>query len=65
MRKQRKKKKMQELNEEDLLANIKNLIDVWNELDILVKSGYDGAFMGEDIRPLMKAYRKAKWKLDE
>jgi hypothetical protein len=56
---------MQELNEEDLLANIKNLIDVWNELDILVKSGYDGAFMGEDIRPLMKAYRKAKWKLDE
>lgn len=54
-----------ELNEEDLLNNIKNLIDVWNELDKLVKSGYDGAFIGEEIRPLMEAYIKAKWRKNE
>lgn len=56
---------MDNTEELEYLENIKNLIDVWNELDILVKSGYDGAFMGEEIRPLMQAYIKAKWRKDE
>ena len=53
---------MKTLDEEELITNIKNLIDVWEELDKLIKTGYDGPFMGEDIQPLMEAYKKAKWR---
>ena len=49
------------MSEEELLEKIKALKELYEELDSLVKSGYDGSFIGEEIRPLMKAYFKAKW----
>ena len=52
---------MIELTEEVLLEKIAALKEVYEELDSLVKSGYDGPFIGEEISPLMKAYFKAKW----
>jgi hypothetical protein len=55
-----------EQQEQLYLDKISALIDLYKEVDSLVKSGYDGPFMGEDIRPLMQAYFKAKWgKKDE
>ena len=46
------------------LEKIKALKEVYDELDSLVKMGYDGPFIGEEISPLMKAYFKAKWGKD-
>ena len=55
-----------EEEEQFYLDKISALIDLYKEVDSLIKSGYDGPFMGEDIRPLMQAYFKAKWgKKDE
>jgi len=42
----------------DKIAALKHL---YEEVDSLVKSGYDGPFLGEEIRPLMEAYFKVKW----
>lgn len=55
-----------EEEEQFYLDKISTLIDLYKEVDSLVKSGYDGPFLGEEIRPLMQAYFKAKWgKKDE
>lgn len=51
----------QEEEQEFYLNKIDNLIKLYKEVDALVKSGYDGPFIGEEIRPLMQAYFKAKW----
>ena len=51
----------QEQEEQLYLDKIAALKELYEEVDSLVKSGYDGPFMGEEIRSLMKAYRKAKW----
>jgi len=50
-----------EQEEQLYLERISALIDLYKEFDSLVKSGYDGPFIGEEIRPLMQAYFKAKW----
>ena len=50
-----------EEEEQILLDKIAALKDLYEEVDSLVKSGYDGPFIGEEIRPLMQAYLKAKW----
>ena len=50
-----------EEEEQYLFDKIVALKHVFEELDNLVKSGYDGPFIGEEIRPLMEAYFKAKW----
>ena len=52
---------MTDMTEEELLEKVKAIKEVFDELDSLVKSGYDGPFIGEEISPLMKAYFKAKW----
>ena len=53
-----------EQEEEFYLKRISALIHLYKEVDSLVKSGYDGPFIGEEIRPLMEAYFKAKWSKD-
>jgi hypothetical protein len=54
------------MTEEELYNKIAALKELYDALDSLIKSGYDGPFMGEDIRPLMLAYNKVKWgKQDE
>jgi hypothetical protein len=54
------------MTEEELYNKIAALKELYDALDGLIKSGYDGPFMGEDIRPLMLAYNKVKWgKQDE
>jgi hypothetical protein len=50
-----------EEEEQFLFDKIVALKHLFEELDSLVKSGYDGPFIGEEIRPLMEAYFKAKW----
>jgi len=42
----------------DKIAALKHL---YEEVDNLVKSGYDGPFIGEEISPLLKAYLKVKY----
>lgn len=51
----------QEQEEQFYLDKISALIDLYKEVDSLVKSGYDGPFIGEEIHPVMQAYFKAKW----
>jgi len=54
------------MTEEELYNKIAALKELYDALDSLIKSGYDGPFMGDDIRPLMLAYNKVKWgKQDE
>ncbi len=54
------------MTEEELYDKIAALKELYDALDSLIKSGYNGPFMGEDIRPLMLAYNKVKWgKQDE
>ena len=50
-----------EQEEQYYLDRVAALIELYKEVDSLVKSGYDGPFIGEEIRPLMEAYFKAKW----
>jgi hypothetical protein len=50
-----------EEEEQYLFDKIVALKHLYEEVDNLVKSGYDGPFIGEEIRPLMEAYFKAKW----
>ena len=50
-----------EEEEQYLFDKVVALKHLYEEVDNLVKSGYDGPFIGEEIRPLMQAYHKAKW----
>jgi hypothetical protein len=50
-----------EEEEQYLFDKVVALKHLFEEVDSLVKSGYDGPFVGEEIRPLMQAYFKAKW----
>lgn len=50
-----------EQEEQYYLDRVAALIELYKEVDSLVKSGYDGPFIGEEIRSLMEAYIKAKW----
>jgi hypothetical protein len=55
------RKLTREEEEQFLFDKIVALKRLYEEVDNLVKSGYDGPFIGEEIRPLMEAYFKAKW----
>lgn len=41
------------------------LLNIYQEVDSLIRRGYDGPFMGEDIRDMFEAVNKYKcWKND-
>jgi hypothetical protein len=49
--------------EDELYEKIKLIKEVYDQLDSLIKSGYEGKITSKKARPLMDAYKKAKEKL--
>lgn len=48
------------VTEEALLAHVAALKTLYEEVQSLVRSGYDGPFMGEEVRSVISAYIAAE-----